>query len=112
MSNKRKDYHLGISYQYRMLETNLATLEEERKLSVEYGIQSCEYERWVNETIAMTFSAKENDLYATIMAVKHLIKMIIRKHTKRQNIKIVSISVDTEIQENFYETYIAANWDS
>jgi hypothetical protein len=109
--NKRKSFHIAIDYQYRALATNLASLNEERKLSADFGIQSCQYERWINETLAMSYSAKENDLDAKIMATKHLIKMIIRKHTKRENIKILNLSVDAENNDDFYQNYVLPELD-
>lgn len=108
---KRRPFHIAIDYQYRALETNLASLNEERKLSVDFGIQSCQYERWVNETIAMSYTAKEDDLEAKIMATKHLIKMIIRKHTKRENIKIINLSIDAENEDDFYQNHVLPELD-
>lgn len=107
----RKSFHIAIDYQYRALEKNRASLDEERKLSIDFGIQSCQYERWMNETIAMSYTARENDMDAKVIAVKHLIKMIIRKHGKRENIKIINLSIDAENGDDFYQHHILPTLD-
>ncbi len=106
MKKKRIDRHIAIDYQYRKLEKNRATIEEERILGEKYGVQSCQFEAWESATMAMTCSIPDNES-ATVAAVWHLIKMITRKHYSRKNVKIIQLYVDTKIAKDIFKKKIS-----
>lgn len=103
---KRKNYHFAVEYQYKKFEKNLATIDEERLLGVDHHIQSCQFQSWMTFTMAMTCSLRENDESAKVEAIRHLIKMIIRKHGKRKDVKIVQLWIDREDAQKFYNKHI------
>ncbi len=106
MKPKRIERHLAIDYQFRKLEPNRATIEEERKLGEKYGVQSCQFEAWENATMAMTCSIPDNES-ATVAAAWHLIKMISRKHYGRKNVKIISLHVDHKTEKKLFNKKIS-----
>ncbi len=97
----RKMHHIAISYQYRIKEKNIATIVEERQLGLEYGIQSCSYEQWANSTMAMSFTMRTNDKEAMAQAIKHLRKMIYRRHFSMRNVRLTELFIDSELSDEF-----------
>ncbi len=105
MKSKRIERHIAVAYQYRKLETNRATTEEERKLGEGYGVQSCKFEAWENATMAMSCSLPDSES-SLVAAIWHLIRMINRKHRSIKNVRIVSLSIDTQPNDDLFKRKI------